>query len=136
MRQLRWRGQLSQEALAERAGLHLTYVGGIERGERNPALDNINRLARALGRAIDGVLCGFCPRPWRQNTGGNLGELLRRTEGVRDAGDRRNQSARHVLAYTPMVSMQPCPRRRVSKWVVSLAEGIDATTPSKGPTSC
>ena len=38
----------TQEELASRSGLHSTYVGGIERGERNVGLDNILKLARAL----------------------------------------------------------------------------------------
>lgn len=43
---------ISQEKLAERAGLHFTYVGGVERGERNISLENLNRIAKGLGLEI------------------------------------------------------------------------------------
>ncbi|RKE25875.1 helix-turn-helix protein [Paraburkholderia sp. BL23I1N1] len=39
---------LSQEALAERAGVHRTYVGMLERGEKNVTIYNIERIAEAL----------------------------------------------------------------------------------------
>jgi transcriptional regulator with XRE-family HTH domain len=48
MRELRRKLGISQEELADRCGLHRTYVGGIERGERNPSLINIGRIAEAL----------------------------------------------------------------------------------------
>lgn len=49
VRQLRLARGLSQEALAELAGLHRTYVSSLERGQRNVGLDNIHALADALG---------------------------------------------------------------------------------------
>ena len=48
VRNLRLAKGLSQEELAFRAGMHRTYLGGIERGERNPALKNIAAIAEAL----------------------------------------------------------------------------------------
>ncbi|MDI3290659.1 helix-turn-helix transcriptional regulator [Polyangium sp. 15x6] len=40
---------LTQEELGERCNLHRTYIGSIERGERNLSLQNIERIAHALG---------------------------------------------------------------------------------------
>jgi transcriptional regulator with XRE-family HTH domain len=56
LRQLRATQALSQEALADMAGLHRTFVGAVERCERNISLDNIARLARALGTNASALL--------------------------------------------------------------------------------
>jgi transcriptional regulator with XRE-family HTH domain len=49
VRDLRADRGISQEDLAHRSGMHRTYVGGIERGERNVSYANLLRLAQALG---------------------------------------------------------------------------------------
>lgn len=52
VRTLRERLGLSQEELADKAGIHRTYVGGVERGERNLGLKNVFRIAKALGVSV------------------------------------------------------------------------------------
>jgi len=48
IRQLRHEKNISQEELADKCSLHRTYIGGIERGERNPSLDNLEKISKAL----------------------------------------------------------------------------------------
>ena len=59
MRELRLAKGWTQEELAEHTGLHPTYIGGVERGERNLGLDNILKIARALGQRPSALLSVF-----------------------------------------------------------------------------
>ena len=49
MRRLRAERGLSQEALADESGINRTYLSSVERSERNVSIDNIGRIAKALG---------------------------------------------------------------------------------------
>ena len=49
IRQERLTQNISQEDLAEKCGLHRTYIGSVERGERNLAIENIVKISSALG---------------------------------------------------------------------------------------
>ncbi len=70
VRELRHRLSLSQEELADRAGVHSTYLGGIERGERNPALVNISKLTAALQVSLSEFWSVFddTPKPGRHRS--------------------------------------------------------------------
>jgi transcriptional regulator with XRE-family HTH domain len=59
LRRVRTRRGMSQERLAELAGLHRTYVSSVERGKRNISLLNIDRLAAALAVPLTNLM----PRP-------------------------------------------------------------------------
>jgi transcriptional regulator with XRE-family HTH domain len=58
VRNLRQALDWSQEDLAAKSGLHRTYIGSIERGERNVALLNLVVLARSLRVSLPGLLKG------------------------------------------------------------------------------
>lgn len=59
VRELRKAKGWSQEEFAHQCGLDRTYMGGIERGERNVALRNLERLAAALGISIERLMKGL-----------------------------------------------------------------------------
>lgn len=52
VRELRKKKGLSQEALAQKAGLHYTYIGQVERGKKNPSLKSIEKIANALDTSL------------------------------------------------------------------------------------
>lgn len=56
VRKLREQRGLSQAQLAERADLDVTYISGIERGRRNPGLNTLGRVARALGVTLPALV--------------------------------------------------------------------------------
>ena len=56
VRRLRGEMSLSQEELAAVSGLHRTYVGSVERGERNVTLSTLEAFSRALGVSVPALL--------------------------------------------------------------------------------
>lgn len=56
MKRLRKIRGWSQEVLASSSGLHRTYIGAVERGERNISIDNIGRISSALGVSPDTLM--------------------------------------------------------------------------------
>ncbi|MFQ7001580.1 MAG: helix-turn-helix domain-containing protein [Clostridium sp.] len=66
---------LTQEELAEKANISPSYMGRIERGERNPTLENLVKIANILGTTID-YLLKDCINPNTDNTIEQMKALL------------------------------------------------------------
>lgn len=56
VREERLRQGLSQEKLAAKAGVHRTYIGMIERAEKNITLTNMEKIAKALGKKVGDLI--------------------------------------------------------------------------------
>ena len=52
VRKIRLEQEISQEELADRCGLHRTYISDIELGKRNLSLENIERIAISLNKSL------------------------------------------------------------------------------------
>lgn len=63
VRELRERAGWSQEHLAARVELHVTYVSGIERGRRNPGLNILGQIAKGLRISLSTLVADLRPRP-------------------------------------------------------------------------
>ena len=59
IREERLKRNLSQEKLATKTGVHRTYIGMIERAEKNITLENIERIAKALGLNLNDIFKNF-----------------------------------------------------------------------------
>lgn len=76
IRALRTERGWSQEGFADRCGLDRTYIGGIERGERNLAVLNLLRITRTLGVTVGELFGGI--------SGGEADKAVAKVEGRKD----------------------------------------------------
>lgn len=59
IKELRNKKNLTQERLAEKSGLHYTYIGTVERGTKNISLKNIEKVAKGLGVSLTEFFSSF-----------------------------------------------------------------------------
>lgn len=67
LRACRIKKGLSQEKLAETAGFHPTYVGQVERGEKNLTIESLEKMCRALEISFSKLFEGIMPDPTKQD---------------------------------------------------------------------
>lgn len=100
LREWRRRGDLTQEQLAERSGLSYKFVGEIERGQGNPTIETIARLADALTIGI----CDLLEGPGRERTSPGEYRITKRDlHVVREAAESIGALMDHITSppYRP-----------------------------------
>lgn len=134
VRRHRTRLGFTQEELAWRAGLHRTYLAGIESGSRNPSLQSIARLARALEISLS-VLFGETekePRPGHASTRrkwpGGLAEIVLVEDNPQDV-----EMTRRALAKIGLINPLRVLRDGAEALDYLLGRGLPAARPPKKP---
>ena len=100
IRSLRKRQGLTQEEMADKCGLHWTYIGGLERGERNPTLTTMQKVAEGLGVSVHELLDAKAFQSVsteRDSREGRLMRLLRRKDS--QAVDLAAGIVREVISW-------------------------------------
>jgi transcriptional regulator with XRE-family HTH domain len=75
VRRIRLEKMLTQEKVAEAAGLHPNYISSVERGERNISIGNIENIAIALGVSMSELVSDFQPQEKKKSTQSKVGQL-------------------------------------------------------------
>lgn len=73
MRRIRLERKLTQEKVAEAAGLHPNYISSVERGERNISICNIEKIAFALGVSMSDLVADSQPAEKKKSLQGKTG---------------------------------------------------------------
>lgn len=108
IRLIRQRKGMTQGDMAKRCALHWTYIGGLERGERNPTLTTLHRVAEGLGVTVLDLINtkAFKEPPTEQETKeGKLIRLLRRKDP--ESVDLAAGLVREVLRWRDRYSVRP-----------------------------
>jgi transcriptional regulator with XRE-family HTH domain len=107
LRRLRLDRQLTQETLAELAGLNYKYIGKIELGKADPGADVLVRLSRALGVPVGALFETITP-----TRGGPPALPLKEVEGVTSALQTLTAAVERLLSDQPARPPARAPRRR------------------------
>ena len=116
LRKLRQAEGLSQEAFADDAGLHRTYISDLERGARNPSITIVDKIARALGVPLSALLVFAGTATWS----------LRNIEFGSSLGQRLIGPALLLLMIAPVMPLLFRWRRRQTVSVFALLIGLTA----------
>ena len=100
IRDIRKTKGLSQEQLGERAGFHFSYIGGLERGERNISLTNLVKVAQSLNIPLQELFVDLNQSALIDNTTPLIDEVLFHLKGFNESEIRMTISILEAISRT------------------------------------